>query len=278
MIVRSLFRRKRGAIKPRITAVGVPDFWPTAYDVNPAGFDAGYALGPLFDKLRSKPAKGKLVATIGRLLAVTYKSFGAVTTLALNGFDADAMKVARSMFENEVIAEYLRKHPELVQDYLDFIRVSMHEDFDFLQRESLDLLAGLPTETLNAINTEIGRIDARFRKKSGALKNSWKNNQLKDMAVETGREHIYRSIYRWGSGLVHGDVSVLVSGFDASIGDVDVGPSTKWTHTALMTAHKAVLCLMDSFNEEGKLGFDADVAVAVEAFKKAWKPKPEQTE
>ena len=110
--------------------VGIPEFWPTAYDVNPAGFDAIYALGPLFDKLRNRTVKGKLASTLGRLMTVAYKSLGAVTTLALNGFDADATKIARSMFEYEVIGAYLIKHPDLVDDYFQFVRVSMQEDYD----------------------------------------------------------------------------------------------------------------------------------------------------
>ncbi len=43
-----------------------------------------------------------------------------------------------------------------------------------------------------------------------------------------------------------------------------------------MTAHNAVLCLMTDFNEEGELGFDADIAAAVESFKKAWEAKQEK--
>ena len=42
---------------------------------------------------------------------------------------------------------------------------------------------------------------------------------------------------------------------------------------ALMTSHNAVICLMEAFNEHGKLGLDAELAVAVEGLKKAWQPK-----
>ena len=260
-------------MKPQITMVGNPEFCTIAYNVNSLGFDAIHALGLLFEKLRSKGAKGKLAATIGRLMCVTYKSLGAVTTLAFNGFDADAMRIARSMFENEVIASYLRKHPELVDDYLDFIQVSMHKDLEFLQENAPDLLATLPQEALDAIKAQL---DDRFRKKSGKLKNRWTDKRIEDMATETGRGHIYGTVYRWGSGLVHGDVTAFVAGFDQTTGDVDVAPSTQWTHTALMTAHNAVLCLMTDFNEEGELGFDADIAAAVESFKKAWEAKQEK--
>ncbi len=42
-----------------------------------------------------------------------------------------------------------------------------------------------------------------------------------------------------------------------------------------MTAHNAVLCLMTDLNEEGELGFDADIVAAVESFKQAWEPQLE---
>src|SRR5207248_3321660 len=138
-------------------------------------------------------------------------SLGAVTTLAFNGFDADAMKIARSMFEYEVIGAYLIKHPDLVDDYFEFLRVSMQEDYGWLQQHAPDALTELHEETHKKIAAELGKIDAKFRTKSGGLRKSWKDVQIAEMAIDTAREHVYRSLYRWGSGLVHGDVTIFAS-------------------------------------------------------------------
>ncbi len=256
----------------RIEVVGNPDFWQTANAVNPAGFLVVHALGPLYAILRSKPVKGKLPVAIGRMMSVTFKSLHAVVNLTLNGFDTDGMRIARSMFENEVISDYLRKHPDLVDDYNDFLYASMQEELDFLLEKAPDLLAQQPAGFVENAKTQLAAA-AKFRTKSGKLKNSWKDVSIKQMAEETGRADAYRTIYRWGSGLMHGDVTSIVANFDLDAGDIDVGPSTKWTHTALRTAHNAMLCLMTDFNEEAKLGFDADIEKAVRAFRETWEPE-----
>jgi hypothetical protein len=248
--------------------VGIPEFWATAYEVNPAGFDAIYELGLLFQKLRDQRVEGQLPALLGRLMTATYKSLGAVTTLALNGFDADAMKIARSMFEYEVIGAYLRKHPDRVEDYFAFIRVSLHEDYHWIQQHAPEDLTTLHEDTHNRLLAELGKIDSSFRKKSGALKKSWKDVQLAEMAQETDRDPAYRSMYRWGSGLVHGDATMLAS----NRGGIEIEPSTYWTHTALKTAHCAVLSLMADFNEEGKLGLDGEIVSAIKTFLTVWQP------
>ena len=248
--------------------VGVPEFWPTAYEVNPAGFDAIYKLNVLFDKLRSKQVRGRLPATIGRLMTVCYKSLGAVTTLSFNGFGTDAMKVARSMFEKEVISDYLRKHPELADDYVDFIHVAVLQDYEYLLEKDPTALKRLPKELLKQV--EADRTEPRFRDKKGKLKTTWKDKSIKKMAEETGRAEAYRTVYRWGSGLAHGDVTVLAAAFESEARDVDESPSNRWIHTALLVAHAAMLALMTDFNEEGKVGFDKEIQVARDEFEKAW--------
>ena len=250
-------------------AVGSPEFWPEAYHVNPAGYDAIFALSTLFDKLRFRRAEGSGVEIIGRLMTVTYKSLRAVTTLTLNGFDADALKIARTMFEYEVIGAYIVKHPERVKDYIAFIRVSMQHDYNWLQEHAPRELDGLSEDTHEAVLAELAKIDPKFRTKRGGLKPSWREELIRDMAIDTDREYVYRSIYRWASGLIHGDITLFVSANDA----IHVKPSSVWSRTALMTAHAAAISLIKTFNEQGRLGLDDEVTAAIEAYKKAWGPK-----
>lgn len=173
------------------------------------------------------------------------------------------------MFEYEVISSYLRKHPELVDDYNDFLYASCQREFDFLMKQAPELLKNQPPEVVEKMMEQLKNAD-RFRNAKGKIKNSWKDVSIAKMAEETERAHVYQTIYRWGSGFVHGDITSIAAAFDLENGHVMVGPSTNWTYTALRTAHHAMLCLMRDFNEEAKLGFDEDMDNAVEAFKHAW--------
>src|SRR6266516_3834825 len=114
LLIRSICRRNHSVHTGKVEMVGRPEFWQTANDVNPAAFKAANDLGALFQKLRSKPVRGELPVALARIMTVTFNSFGAVTTLLLNGYDSDAMRIVRGMFENEVTGAYVRLHPELV--------------------------------------------------------------------------------------------------------------------------------------------------------------------
>ena len=200
------------------------------------------------------------------LMRVTYKSLRAVTTLTLNGFGADALKIARTMFEYEVIGAYLVKHPERVKDYMAFNRVSMQHEHDWLQEHAPKELDGLSQDTHEAVLAELTRIDPKFRTRKGGHKQSWNEERIRDMAIDTGREHVYRSIYRWASGLIHGDITLFVSANEG----LEVEPSSEWSRPALMTAHNAAISLMKTFNEQGGFGLVEAVATASVDFKKAW--------
>src|SRR5262245_34066348 len=140
-----------------VEGLGNQDFWPTAYAVNPKGYLACKALDPLFERLMVATVHDLLPLTIGRLMAVTFKSLHAVIYLTLNGFDADAMRIARCAFENEVISEYLRLHPELVQDYNEFLFVGISEEYEFLAAHSPDLLRAQPKEFIEDAKKQIAR-------------------------------------------------------------------------------------------------------------------------
>jgi hypothetical protein len=151
-------------------------------------------------------------------------------------------------------------------------RISCQEEIDLLIEYGPELLESQGPEFLENARERLKPAD-RFRKNNGKLKNSWKDVSIARMAEETGRSIAYRSLYRWGSGMVHGDITSIAASFDLEAGHVDVGPSTKWTHTAVRTAHHAMLCLMMDFNQTAGLGFDAEVQKAEETFKQAWAPE-----
>jgi len=256
----------------KVQSVGNPDFWQTGYAVNPAAYIAIQALSELWEPLRQKEVDGEVPVAIGRMMDVSFKSLHAVVNLTLNGFGSDAVRIARSMWEYEITSSYLRLHPELVTDYNDFIYVCMAEEYDFLLEKGPDLLTNRSPEIAAQIQAALKAAE-RFRRK-GRLPNSWKDVSIKKMAEETGRADVYRTVYRWGSGHVHGDITSIFAVFDVGNGHVDVGPSVKGIDLALRTAHHAQLSLMMDFNEEGQRGFDTDLEIAKNTFLQAWTPLP----
>ena len=257
-------------IRGRVEMVGRPEFWETAHDVNPAAFKAANELGVLFQKLRSKPVHGELPVALARIMTVTFNSFGAVTMLLLNGYDSDAMRVVRGMFENEVTAAYLRLHPVLVKDYNDFLYISIQQEIEFLQNKSPDLFAQVPPEHLENAKSEIAAIQDRFKTKKGHWKGSWTDVSVYQMAVDTGREEHYQTLYRWGSGLAHGDITSVVAAFNKESSMIDAHASTEWTRTALMAGHAAVLSVMKDFNDEARFGSEKEIEDAGSEYKAAW--------
>ena len=266
------------AINPktaRVEVVGNPDFWQIAHAVNPQAFLAIQALGILWEMLHSKPVHGALPVAIGRMMDVSFKSLHAVVNLTLNGFDTDAMRVARSMWEYEVISDYLRKNPTLVDDYNDFLFAAIQTELELLLEHAPDLLKTQEPGFVEQAKEQIKAAE-RFRTSKGKLKPSWKDVSIAKMAEDTGRGLAYKSIYRWGSGFVHGDITSIVANFDIQRGHVDVGPSTKYLDLALRTAHHAELCLMTDFNETAGQGLDVDIQNAADAFKAAWTPEDQK--
>src|SRR5439155_8972602 len=96
---------------PCIRAVGYPEFWQQVHDRFPAAFKSIHDIIPLQQALFLRPISEPLHKVIRHLSKMTVNSIGALTTLVLNGYGNDAMKIARGMFETAVNVCYLQMHP-----------------------------------------------------------------------------------------------------------------------------------------------------------------------
>jgi hypothetical protein len=98
-------------------------------------------------------------------------SFGALITLTLNGYGHDALRISRGMFEISVNAAYLQRHPEEVDDFLDYHWVNQRKRLDYMKQHDPEALRRLPAESISAVNTEYARVLARFADKVGKPRN-----------------------------------------------------------------------------------------------------------
>jgi hypothetical protein len=79
-------------------------------------FQAGLALVPIANALFEKPVAEPLSKVLRFLAKMVANSNGAVLSLVVYGYENDAMKIVRSMYEGAVTAAFPRADPEKVDD------------------------------------------------------------------------------------------------------------------------------------------------------------------
>ncbi len=96
----------------------------------------------LFAKSISEPLH-KVMRHLAKMAA---NSLGALTTLLLNGYGHDGMKIARGIFETSVTIAYLRKHPDELEDYFDFQEILTKRRLDYYDRRYPELVKDVPPD------------------------------------------------------------------------------------------------------------------------------------
>ena len=146
----------------KVQMVGFPDFWQTGHHENPAAFKAVAELRQLENALFAKPISEPLHKVMRHLAKVSANSLRALTTLLLNGYGHDGMKIARGIFEASVTVAYLRKHPNELEDYFDFESVLTKRRLDYHDRRYPELVKGLPPERRKEIEDNYVAVVGRF--------------------------------------------------------------------------------------------------------------------
>ena len=275
---KALSRRKRSpessvavvAGFPGVIA-GFPEFWQKAYDHCPRFFEAAYDLVPLLNKFLQQSVKGPLPFVEYFLTAIVANSFGALITLALNGYGHDAVRVARGMYEAAVNAAYLKLHPTEVDDYIDFHWVRQKKLHDYFLQYSPSDLSRIPAERIAEMNAELAKVAHRFQDSRGRFRNSWCKKDLRARAEEAGFGQLYPTFYAQASGIHHGDIGGLIAQSAKDALQVELAPSFAGMEDALIMGHNAVLHVLDSLNEVAELKMDKELGEARDGFMKAWK-------
>jgi hypothetical protein len=159
----------------------------------------------------NRPVHGRLALTERFLTAIVSNSFGALITLALNGYGHDAVRIARGMYEAAVNATFLEQHPEEIDDYLDFFWVKQKRLSDYLQANPPSGFSLVHVERIAEIDAEFDRVANRFKNRQGRLRNSWSAKSIRVRAEKVGLGELYPTFYGYATGIHHGDVSGLVS-------------------------------------------------------------------
>jgi len=252
----------------KIAAVGFPDFWQTAHDKFPDAFTAIREMISVQQELFQKPLTEPLHKVIRHIAKMTLNSLGALTTLVLNGYGNDAMKIARGMFEGCVNACYLQKYPSEIDNFLDYHWIRQYRWLKYLETTNPSALTARAAE-VNVIKSEFAKVESRFKDKAGRLRGSWSSKSIGARARDVGMGDHYETFYSWASSMHHVDIGALTAQADSK--DVDVAPSLEWLNIALITGHMAALRCLGAFNEVASLGMDKEIQVAMDDFQTAWK-------
>jgi hypothetical protein len=255
---------------PEVIA-GFREFWQPAYDRFPKFYKAASDLVPLVNQVIRRPLSGRLQIVLGFMTGIVSNSFGALITLSMNGFGHDALRISRGMFEVSVNATYLQRHPDEVDDFLDYHWVDQKKRLEYMELHSPESLGHLSADIVAQVNAEYAKVLPRFADKRGKPRGSWCKKNIRDRADEVGLGMFYPTFYAYASGVHHGDFAGLAAQAIENRLKVDIAPSFAGIKDALMMGHQCVIVVVDSINRLANLGIDEQLNAACAAYVEVWR-------
>src|SRR5207249_2643434 len=203
--------------------------------------------------------KNPLQAVIRHMTRINLNSLSALVTLVMNGHGSDAMRIARTMWETAVTADYLKRNPAEIDDYLDYYHIFRKRYIDSIPKDKLP--KEYTSEKLAEIQAEYDRVVHRFTDK-GRIRNSWSKISIYKMAEHVGRQDEYAQFYGWASGMQHVNAVGLQAQTEEGGVEVDIPPSTRWILTALIVGQEATLSVVDDYNAVAGHGMEKEIEEA----------------
>src|SRR5713226_7723695 len=93
----------------------------------------------------------RMIVNLGLLAGV---SMFELVTLAGNGFGQGAMKIARTVMETAINAEYLRQVPTEFDSYMNWYWVEKYKDLTYVKAHMPELLPSITQEAIATIEKE----------------------------------------------------------------------------------------------------------------------------
>jgi hypothetical protein len=250
---------------------GFREFWPKVYDAYKPGLDAivadsGLAV-EMFSVAQTKMLQRfeTLELAVYLLVSMTAGGLQELLILAGNGAGVGAVKISRGMFESSVMAEYLRRNPSEVDDYIDFGRVLMWKRVQQNPDE-------FTLEQRKEVEDDYNRVKPRFINQSGDVRNQWNKNSIRFMAAAIGRKKQYELPYSIAASMHHGNYEGMVSHIkrNENMLFIEELPSIKWVMQALVSGHVYLLQALETLNTCFQLGLDSRLEDAVTRFQSVW--------
>jgi hypothetical protein len=251
---------------------GCREFWPLAHKEHAHMLSLVSGLTVLLNEMldaSDKKQRGERELAVYYLTRITGFGMNDVRLLCGNGSGIGAMKIVRGMFETSLLAEYLRRNPNEVSDYVDFGRVLMWRRFQQLKGKKRQ---SVTSERAKELEDQYNSAKDRFRNRNGQIRNQWTTKTIFDMVKEldvTSKDASwpaqYELIYGLACSLHHANFEGMTGHFEMKDGRLktDGPPSLAWTDVALISAHLYLLLALKTLNDCCELGFDERITAAI---------------
>jgi len=250
-------------------AFGFPDFWSKAYQAYQPGLDALITdmrlACDMFNTAHHKITE-PLEKVVYMLVSLTANGLHELLILAGNGAGMGAMKISRGMFESAVMAEYLRRNPHEIHDYLGYGHVLNWKRLRQFPESAT-------SDRARQLEDSYNQVKPRFTNKDRNVRQQWNKNSISKMASAVGREQQYELAYSLAASIHHGNVEAMLAHIEADKNRLSIAelPSLEWIKQALISGHVYLLQALSTLNDCLRLGFHGHMKAANEKFQDAWR-------
>lgn len=239
---------------------GHEEFWRKAYAQHGRQFDAVDDLVRLGDEM-AKAADEKADESVKKVICALTRATisGACEAVVLcgNGLGPGAMKIVRGMYESRWTAEYLRRHPGEVEDYLEFSKVLRWRRIRWLVENRPSEASALPPNVRKQVEEDYNQAKARFTNAGGRVRDRWHKKPIRQIAEDIGGEKEYELPYTIACSIHHGNFEGLSAAFSLKDGVIvpDPPPSVSWVEKALVAARTNLWFALNTLNDACALSF-----------------------
>ena len=228
-------------------------------------------LGDEMLKAAEESATEPVEKVICALTRATMTGASEAVILCGNGCGPGAMKIVRGMYESRWTAEYLRRHPEEVGDYLEFSKVLSWRRLHWLQENNpKEASRRFPAEVAKQVEDDYNQAKARFTGAKGRVRSQWSVKSVREIAKDIGREKEYELPYSIACSIHHGNFEGVSTLFSSTGGAVSPDPPPS-VRQALVTAHTNLWFALSTLNDSCKLDFSHKLDTAQQAYTNVWK-------
>src|ERR1019366_4379145 len=204
-------------------------------------FEALGACIQLSEKMLKMRPANDLQQIAGYCLASMTNSMTAVGVLCRYGPGADAIRVARGMFEVLVSLKYLISRPAEVRDYIDFDAVARWRRMQFYKTGHPSVYANFPDSKTREVDGEYERVRERFLGPNGKPRPTWCKHPVSQMAETAELSELYELFYPYASALHHASPMGLAMLVDSESLLIKPAPQPAHIGVALILAIKVLV-------------------------------------